>query len=131
MIAGNALLALSFATIVMLDGRLGNDWRSGIDPVGPERLITTGALAVTRNPTFLCILAAQLGLFLSMPSVFTLICLIAGFTAVRAQVHLEERHLLERFGDACRAYQHRVPRWLFRFRPADDTRGRPIRSGHP
>lgn len=111
-LAGNALMAISFALIVTIHSSMGTDWQSGIEPGGPQRLITDRWFRFSRNPTFLFIQAAQLGLFLSLPSAFTLICLVVGVAAIQIQVRLEERHLLERWGNAYREYQRRAPRWV-------------------
>lgn len=112
MIAGVVLLTGSFATIIAIHRYVRQEWHSGIDHQGPARLITTGPFAVSRNPIFLCILTAQTGFFLALPTVFALICLVVGATAVLAQVQFEEAHLCNRFGNTYRAYQTRTPRWL-------------------
>lgn len=113
-LSGCALMLTSFIAIVWLHIGMGGLWRSGIDTerAGGGRLIETGAFAYSRNPMFLCIQAAQLGLFLALPSAFTAICLVVGVVAIQMQVRLEERHLAARFGEAWRAYAARVPRWL-------------------
>jgi protein-S-isoprenylcysteine O-methyltransferase Ste14 len=113
-LSGCALMLTSFIAIVWLHTGMGGLWRSGIDAerAGGERLIETGGFAYSRNPIFLCIQGAQLGLFLSLPSAFTAICLIVGVVAIQMQVRLEEHHLAARFGEAWRAYAARVPRWL-------------------
>jgi protein-S-isoprenylcysteine O-methyltransferase Ste14 len=111
-LTGNALMAVSFAVIVIIHHRMGAHWQSGIEPGGPSRLITDGWFRFSRNPTFLFIQVAQLGLFLSLPSAFTLLCLVVGVAAIQVQVRLEEHHLQERWGEAYRAYMRRVPRWV-------------------
>jgi protein-S-isoprenylcysteine O-methyltransferase Ste14 len=111
-LAGNGLITVSFALILIIHHRMGVAWRSGIEPQGPDRLITHGWFAISRNPTFLLIQAAQLGLFLSLPTLFTLVCLVVGIAAIQAQVRLEERHLQARWGAAYEEYRRRVPRWL-------------------
>ncbi len=111
-LAGNGLMAASFATIVAIHRSMGPAWRSGIEPAGPARLITDGWFRVSRNPAFLFIQLAQFGLFLSLPTVFTLVCLIVGVAAIQAQVRLEEHHLQRHCGEVYRAYARRVPRWL-------------------
>lgn len=111
-LAGNALLAASFATIVTIHHSMGSAWRSGIEPGGPQQLLTHGWFRISRNPTCLFIQLAQFGLFLSLPSVFTLVCLIVGIAAIQIQVRLEERHLREQWGEIYCAYARRVPRWL-------------------
>lgn len=114
--SGCALMLTSFIAIVWLHTGMADLWRSGIDTerAGGERLIVDGAFAHCRNPMFLCIQAAQIGLFLALPSVFTAVCLLVGTVAIQMQVRLEERHLAGRFGDAWRSYAARVPRWLIR-----------------
>lgn len=93
---------------------MADDWRSGIDEVRPGRLITEGPFAWSRNPIALLVQTAQLGLFLSLPSVFTLVCLVVGVWVMQSQVRLEEADLERRLGDAYRAYKARTPRWLGR-----------------
>jgi protein-S-isoprenylcysteine O-methyltransferase Ste14 len=112
---GNVLMLAAFVIIVLLHRGMGTAWRSGVDPVGPPRLMTSGAFSVSRNPMFLSVQAAQIGLFLSLPTLFTLICLIVGIAAIQVQVTLEERHLEAHCGEVYRAYKKRVPRWLFRW----------------
>ena len=112
-LAGNLLLLSSFLAVLYINAFMARDWRSGIDEDSGTPLITTGPFALSRNPMFILIQLAQLGLFLSLPSVFTLVCLVVGATALHAQVRLEERHLLARHGQAYRAYCQEVPRWLW------------------
>jgi protein-S-isoprenylcysteine O-methyltransferase Ste14 len=65
---------------------------------------------------FLLIQLAQFGFFLSLPSVFTLVCLVVGMAAIHAQARLEERHLAAHHGEAYRRYRETTPRWLIRRR---------------
>jgi len=60
----------------------------------------------------LCVLLGQVGLFLALPSLFTLVCLVVGVWAVTAQVGVEERLLRQRLGANYEAYVARTPRWL-------------------
>lgn len=113
LLGGVALLVAAFAAVVLIHRAMGQDWRSGVDRGGPVRLRTDGAFAHSRNPTFIAIQIAQLGLFLAIPSVFTLVCLVVGVTAIHVQVRLEEAHLAARFGAAYAAYRAQVPRWLW------------------
>lgn len=114
LLSGNALMLISFAGLISLHGVMGCHWRSGIPAGETHPLITTGAFARSRNPMFLLIQTAQFGFFLSLPSVFTLICLVVGVVAIHAQERLEERHLEAAHGAAYRRYKARVPRWLLR-----------------
>ena len=109
---GNVLLLAGFLSVIAIHGYMGEDWRSGTRADDRTRLITTGPFAVSRNPMMLGVMVAQLGLFLALPSLFTLICLMVGVWAVIAQVVVEERLLSERFGAAYEAYRNHTPRWL-------------------
>ncbi len=109
---GNGLLLVSFATVVTIHFYMGENWRSGTRRTDDSRLVTTGPFAVSRNPMMLAVIGAQAGLFLALPSVFTLVCLAVGVWAVIAQVGVEERLLRQRFGKAYEAYAARTPRWL-------------------
>jgi len=112
LILGCGLLGASFLAVILIHFYMGEDWRSGIRAVDKTRLITAGPFTVSRNPMMLCVIAAQVGLFLALPSVFTLVCLMLGVWAVTAQVGVEERLLRQRFGESYNAYAARTPRWL-------------------
>ncbi len=109
---GNALLAVGFLAVVALHYFMGVNWRSGSRADEETALVTTGPFARSRNPMMLCVMAAQAGLFLALPSVFTLVCLVVGIWAVVAQVGVEERLLRRRFGAQYDAYAATTPRWL-------------------
>jgi len=113
-ILGSGLLVAGFLTVILIHFFMGKDWRSGTRAEDGTRLITTGPFAVSRNPMMLCVIAAQVGLFLALPSLFTLVCLVLGVGAVTAQVGVEEPLLRQRFGAEYDAYSARIPRWLFR-----------------
>ncbi len=112
LILGCSLLGASFLAVIFIHFYMGEDWRSGTRAEDRTRLITTGPFTVSRNPMMLCVIAGQVGLFLALPSLFTLVCLVLGFWAVNAQVGVEERLLRQRFGEDYNAYAARTPRWL-------------------
>ena len=89
------------------------DWRSGIDHDNSRALLTQGPFARSRNPMFLAIMLGQLGLFLTLPSLFTLVCLLVGVVMMRAQAVKEEQALSELYGNEYQSYKAQVPRWLF------------------
>lgn len=113
LLVGNVMMLAGFLGLIRLHGTLGAQWRSGIPEGDASRLITTGPFAWSRNPMFLLIQLAQLGFFLSLPSLFTLICLVVGVIAIQGQTRIEERHLAARHGETYARYRMRVPRWLF------------------
>jgi protein-S-isoprenylcysteine O-methyltransferase Ste14 len=104
LLIGDGLLLASFSTIILLHFYMGKDWRSGMSVDDGTQLITSGPFAISRNPMMLCVVIAQVGFFLALPSAFTLVCLVVGVWAVVAQVRVEERLLRQRFGTAYNAY---------------------------
>ncbi|MFO8142156.1 MAG: isoprenylcysteine carboxylmethyltransferase family protein [Marinobacter sp.] len=113
LLVGVALLLGSFTAVNYLQAYMNEDWRSGIDQEEKRTtLLIEGPYARTRNPVFLAIMAGQLGFFLALPSVFTLVCLIAGVVVITRQARVEENTLALRFGEAYEAYRASVPRWL-------------------
>jgi protein-S-isoprenylcysteine O-methyltransferase Ste14 len=110
---GIVALSTSFALILAMHARMRGEWHSGIDPSpGPRQLRTTGSYGISRNPMAILIQVGQLGLFLALPTVFTLICLVVGVLAIHRQVRLEEADLEARHGELYRAYRAQVPRWI-------------------
>jgi protein-S-isoprenylcysteine O-methyltransferase Ste14 len=112
LILGCSLLGAGFLAVILIHFYMGVDWRSGTRAEDRTRLITTGPFTVSRNPMMLCVIAAQVGLFLALPSLFTLVCLVLGVWAVTAQVGVEERLLRRRFREEYDAYMSHTPRWL-------------------
>ncbi len=113
--SGLALMLTAFAGILFVHFYMGEDWRSGVPPDRPgeaRRLITSGPFALSRNPILLLVQLGQLGFFLALPTVFSLVCLIVGVAMVHAQVSVEEKEMEARFGEAWRAYARKTPRWL-------------------
>lgn len=111
-LCGNILLTVGFVSTLVLHFSMADAWRSGIDPAGPRQLITTGAFRFSRNPIFVAVGISQLGFFLALPSMFTLICLLVGLAALYRQTLAEERHLACVFPRQYPAYVASTRRWL-------------------
>jgi len=111
-LAGNVLLTAGFIFSIAVHFTLGPQWRSGIDPAGPDRLRTDGFYQYSRNPMFLGVAVAQAGFFLALPSVFSGVCLLLGWYTLHRQAIAEEAHLSNRFRQDYALYRNRVRRWL-------------------
>ncbi|RJG48628.1 methyltransferase family protein [Motilimonas pumila] len=109
---GFVLLTVGFAITAVVHWKMGTIWRSGVDPRGPVRLIQTGLYRYSRNPMFVCVALAQLGFFLALPSVFTLVCLVIGWSTLYRQTLVEEHHLEQAFTQEYRHYKTTVRRWV-------------------
>lgn len=111
---GNALLVMGVILVLFVHFYMGRDWHSGTRAEDHGHLLTTGPFALSRNPMLLAVQIGQVGLFLALPSAFTLTCLAVGLWAVHAQVRVEERVLAVRHGGAYDDYREQTPRWLVR-----------------
>jgi protein-S-isoprenylcysteine O-methyltransferase Ste14 len=81
------------------------------DP-SPQELVTEGIYARIRHPRYLSVLLGLVGLAL-MANYFGIYVVVAAFVpGLYAIIILEERELVERFGDAYRDYCKRVPRLI-------------------
>ena len=111
-VAGWVLLALSLVWIVAAQARMGASWRIGIDSNVRAPLVTKGLFALSRNPIFLGMRSALLGLFLVLPTGTSFAVLMLGEALIQLQVRLEEAHLSETLGRDYQAYRRTVRRWL-------------------
>jgi protein-S-isoprenylcysteine O-methyltransferase Ste14 len=76
-------------------------------------LIAHGPFAYSRNPIYLAGTFIWLGWAIFYGSVLFLVLTVVGWTLLNhLKVPQEERGLEARFGEAYRAYQRRVPRWI-------------------
>ena len=77
--------------------------------VGEQRLVTTGIRACVRHPVYLAhlleMLAWSLGTGLAVCYALTAFAIVTGVV----MIHLEDRELEARFGDAYREYRQSVP----------------------
>lgn len=111
-VSGLILLTLGFLFTITTHFQMRFQWRSGIDPTGPEKIITSGLYRYSRNPMFCFVATAQLGFFMALPSCFSLLCLVIGFYTLNSQAKAEEQHLTRTFPIQYPQYASQVRRWL-------------------
>ena len=111
-IMGWILLHVSLVWIFIAQLQMAQSWRIGIDYQRKTKLVTHGLFSVSRNPIFLGILFADLGLFLVIPNAFTLLIAVWSYSVIQTQVRLEETHLRSTHGEEYEKYLERVRRWL-------------------
>jgi len=107
-----AVLAASLAWVVVAQAQMGGSWRIGIDVAAQPPLVRSGLFALSRNPIFLGMKLALLGLFLTLPTGATMAILLLGEILMQVQVRLEEAHLNETLGQEYEVYRGRTRRWL-------------------
>ena len=104
-LAGLSLLLWSLVSF-------GQSFRVGIDTEHPDKLITTGVFAFSRNPIYTAFALILLGQFLIFPNWIILIYTVAGAWLFHRQVLREEDYLKQHYGREYLAYSNRVRRYI-------------------
>lgn len=111
-IVGWGLLFLSLILVLVSQTQMANSWRIGIDENNRTELVTTGIFSRSRNPIFLGIMMANIGLFVIIPNAFTLLVISLSALSINIQIRLEEEFLKREFGNSYLNYKERVRRWI-------------------
>ncbi len=90
----------------------GQSFRVGIDTEHPDKLITSGVFAFSRNPIYTAFAFILIGQFLIFPNWLLLIYLAAGTWLFNRQVIREEDYLKKHYGEEYVEYCNRVRRYL-------------------
>jgi protein-S-isoprenylcysteine O-methyltransferase Ste14 len=90
----------------------GESFRVGIDNEQPDKLITNGVFAFTRNPIYVAFAMILLGQFLIFPNWILFIYIFAGIWLFHRQVLREEDYLKKHYGQEYLEYSDRVRRYL-------------------
>ena len=109
---GWSLLILSLIIVWIAQSHMRESWRIGIDEEDKTDLVTTGFFSFSRNPVFLGIMIANVGLFLVLPNAFTLMIIALSTTSINTQIRLEEEFLAEEHGNQYTEYTSKVNRWF-------------------
>jgi len=110
---GGALLCLAGLVFLFLSLlSFGRSFRVGIDQDQPDKLVTTGIFAVSRNPIYVAFALVLLGQFLLFPNWILLVYLFAATWLFHRQVLREEEFLTRHYGQEYSDYCHRVRRYL-------------------
>lgn len=104
-LTGLSLLAWSLVSF-------GSSFRVGIDADHPDRLVTTGIFAFSRNPIYVSFGLILCGQFLIFPNWILLVYLGAGTWLFHRQVLREEAFSKQHYGEAYAAYCRRVRRYV-------------------
>ena len=109
---GWSLLILSLIIVWIAQSQMANSWRIGIDEKNKTELVTRGLFSISRNPIFLGVMIANMGLFFIIPNAFTLLIVSLSTVSINTQIRLEEEFLKNSHGEKYRDYFIRVRRWL-------------------
>jgi protein-S-isoprenylcysteine O-methyltransferase Ste14 len=109
---GIALCFVGLSLLMLSLISFGKSFRVGIDVDHPDKLVTTGIFAISRNPIYVGFGLILLGQFLAFPNWILLIYLLAGVLLVHRQVLREEAFLKKHYGQDYAEYCQRVRRYL-------------------
>jgi protein-S-isoprenylcysteine O-methyltransferase Ste14 len=104
-LAGLLLLFLSLVSF-------GKSFRVGIDSNAPDKLVTTGIFAFSRNPIYVALGLVLLGQFFLFSNWILLVYIIAAIWLFQRQVSREEQYLRDHYGQQYLEYCDRVRRYL-------------------
>jgi protein-S-isoprenylcysteine O-methyltransferase Ste14 len=90
----------------------GQSFRVGIDTEHPDKLITSGIFAFSRNPIYTAFALVLLGQFLVTPHWIMLVALGAAGWLFHRQVLREEAYLKAHYGEEYAEYCKRVRRYI-------------------
>lgn len=111
-IIGWGFLILSLIVVLIAQSHMANSWRIGIDEKNKTKLVTKGLFSISRNPIFLGIMMANIGLFLVIPNTFTLLIISLSAISINTQIRLEEEFLRGEFENDYLEYAKKVRRWI-------------------
>ncbi|MFY0713711.1 isoprenylcysteine carboxylmethyltransferase family protein [Seonamhaeicola sp. NFXS20] len=109
---GWGFLFLSLIVVCIAQSQMANSWRIGIDEKNKTKLVIKGLFSISRNPIFLGIMIANIGLFLVIPNAFTLLIISLSTISINTQIRLEEEFLKREFENDYLEYAKKVRRWI-------------------
>jgi protein-S-isoprenylcysteine O-methyltransferase Ste14 len=110
--AGWSLLFISLVVVLVAQTQMADSWRIGIDKKHKTKLVTSGLFSISRNPVFLGIMMANIGLFLVIPNAFTFLIIGMSTLSINTQIRLEEEFLKKEYEKEYQVYSKKVRRWL-------------------
>jgi len=104
-----ALAVIGFALTLI---SFGDSFRVGIDDKNPDRLVTTGMFAISRNPIYVCFMLFFVGLFLVHRNIVIAVAVVVFALVIHRQVLREEKFLKKHYGNEYAVYCRKVRRYL-------------------
>ena len=110
--AGLVLCIAAVTGFALALASFGDSFRVGIDDSKPDKLVTGGMFAVSRNPIYVCFLLFFIGLFLIHRNIVIAVAVLLFAMAIHRQVKREETFLASYYGADYEAYCKKVRRYL-------------------
>ena len=109
---GIALCAAAVIGVMVSLISFGNSFRVGIDDRKPDKLVTTGMFAYSRNPIYVCFDTFFIGQFLIHRNIIIAAAAIGFALAIHRQILREERFLSTHYVAEYEGYRKKVRRYL-------------------
>lgn len=109
---GLALCVIAITGFAVTLYNFGNSFRVGIDESKPDKLVTTGMFAISRNPIYVCFLMFFAGLFLIHRNIVIAVAVLLFGLAIHRQILREEKFLTAHYGQDYAEYRKKVRRYL-------------------
>jgi protein-S-isoprenylcysteine O-methyltransferase Ste14 len=109
---GLALCVLAIAGLAASLASFGDSFRVGIDTDKPDKLVTSGLFAISRNPIYVCFDIFFIGQILIHRSAAVLVFCILIALWIHRQILKEEAFLDTRYGKEYSDYKAKVRRYL-------------------
>jgi protein-S-isoprenylcysteine O-methyltransferase Ste14 len=88
---------------------LGTNWSAAVTIKERHELVTSGPYGLVRHPIYTGVLLAILGSAIAVGDWRAVLAMVLASLALWRKLRLEERWMLDRFGEAYRAYCRKVP----------------------
>jgi len=114
-VPGVAGIVLCIAAVISIIASLvsfGNSFRVGIDENKPDKLVTSGMFAFSRNPLYVCFDAFLFGQFLVHRNIIIAVAIVGFALAIHRQILREEKFLTSHYGGEYEEYRKKVRRYL-------------------
>ena len=89
---------------------LGANWSGTVTIKESHELITSGPYAIVRHPIYTGLLLGLIGSAIALGKWRGVVAVVIALVGIVHKLRIEERWMLEQFGEAYRAYAARVPR---------------------
>ena len=109
---GVLLCLAAIAGFAMTLASFGDSFRVGIDVSTPDKLITSGMFAISRNPIYVCFVLFFIGLFLIHRNIVITAGTILFALVIHKQVLREEKFLEAHYGREYDDYRKKVRRYI-------------------
>jgi len=106
---GALLTALGLGFAVWARVQLGRNWSATVTIKQDHELVTSGPYAIVRHPIYTGLLVAFAGSALARGEWRSAAAIVIAWAAIWRKLKLEERWMVERFGERYRAYRERLP----------------------